>query len=77
MSTDRLARACATHPKRTLAIWLGVVFVSFVVIALLLGDALTSEGDVSEAQARIGADAGQHLSVVRQEPPAMINIFGI
>ena len=46
-STERLARACAGHPKRTLAVWLVAVLVSFVVIALLLGDALTSEGDVT------------------------------
>ena len=42
-----LARACAVHPKRTLAVWVAAVLVSFVVIALLLGSALTSEGDVT------------------------------
>src|SRR5687767_17588 len=47
MSTESLARACANHPKRTLAGWLVAVLVSFVVIVLLLGDALTSEGDVT------------------------------
>ena len=46
-STEGLARACAGHPKRTLAVWLAAVLVSFVVIALLLGNALTSEGDVT------------------------------
>ena len=46
-STEGLARACAGHPKRTLAAWLAAVLISFVVIALLLGDALTSEGDVT------------------------------
>jgi len=46
-STERLARTCAGHPKWTLTIWLAAVLVSFVVIALLLGDALTSEGDVT------------------------------
>ena len=47
ISTQSLARACAGHPKRTLAGWLVAMLVSFVVIALLLGDALTSEGDVT------------------------------
>ena len=46
-STEGLARACAVHPKRTLAVWLAAVVVSFAVIAVLLGNALTSEGDVT------------------------------
>ncbi len=46
-STEGLARACAVHPKRTLAVWLAALLVSFVVIALLLGNALTSEGDIT------------------------------
>ena len=47
ISTEGLARVCAGHPKRTLAAWLVAVLVSFVLIALLLGDALTSDGDVT------------------------------
>jgi RND superfamily putative drug exporter len=47
ISTEGLARICAGHPKRTLFAWLGVMLVSFVVIALLLGSALTSDGDVT------------------------------
>jgi uncharacterized membrane protein YdfJ with MMPL/SSD domain len=47
ISTEGLARACAVHPKRTVALWGTVVLVSFVVIALLLGNALTSDGDVT------------------------------
>ena len=47
VSTEGLARACAVHPKRTVGIWLAVVLVSFAVIALLLGDALTTDGDVT------------------------------
>ncbi len=46
-STEGLARACAGRAKRTLALWLIAVLVSFFVIALLLGNALTSEGDVT------------------------------
>ena len=47
ISTEGLARSCAAHPKRTLVAWLVAVLVSFVVIGLLLGGALTSEGDVT------------------------------
>ena len=47
LSTEGLARACAGHPKRTVGAWLVAMLVSFVVIALLLGDALTTEGDVT------------------------------
>ena len=46
-STEGLARACAVHPKRTVAAWLAVVLASFVVIAVLLGGALTTDGDVT------------------------------
>src|SRR3954454_12146985 len=46
-STEGLARACAVHPKRTIALWGAVVLVSFVVIAMLLGSALTTDGDVT------------------------------
>ena len=47
LSTQALARACAIHPKRTVAIWGAVMLASFVVIALLLGGALTTDGDVT------------------------------
>ena len=47
LSTEGLARACAGHPKRTVGAWLVAMVVSFVVIGALLGDALTSEGDVT------------------------------
>jgi putative drug exporter of the RND superfamily len=66
LSTDRLARACADHPKRTLAGWLVAVVVSFVVIALLLGDALTSEGDITSNPESKQAEALIHESF----PPA-------
>src|SRR3954453_15959969 len=48
-STQGLARASAVHPKRTVAGWAAAVLVSFVVIALLLGSALTSDGDVTSS----------------------------
>ena len=45
--TERLARACAGRPWRTVLAWLVAIVASFVVIALFLGDALTTEGDVT------------------------------
>ena len=62
MSTEGLARACANHPKRTLVGWLAAVLVSFVVIALLLGDALTSDGDVTSNPESKQAEALIHES---------------
>ena len=56
-STEGLARACAVHSKRTLAAWLVVVLASFVVIALLLGGALTSDGDITSTPESKQADA--------------------
>ena len=46
-STESLARACALHPWRTIALWLVAVVVAFVIVGALLGDALTTEGDVT------------------------------
>ena len=46
-STEGLARSCAVHAKRTVAVWAALVLASLVVIALLLGNALTSDGDVT------------------------------
>src|SRR5215210_8426146 len=66
LSTEGLARACAVHPKRTAAAWGAVVLVSFVVIALLLGNALTSEGDVTSSP-----DSKQAAALIRESfPPA-------
>src|SRR3954467_6067630 len=65
-STEGLARACAVHPKRTVAAWVAVVLVSFVVIALLLGNALTSDGDVTS-----NPDSKQAATLIRESfPPA-------
>jgi hypothetical protein len=52
LSTQGLARACAIHPKRTVAVWGAVVLLSFVVIAVLLGGALTTDGDVTSNPSR-------------------------
>jgi uncharacterized membrane protein YdfJ with MMPL/SSD domain len=64
LSTEGFARACAGHPKRTLGAWLVAVLVSFVVIALLLGDALTSEGDVTS-----NPDSKQAEALIRESFP--------
>ncbi|HYM63564.1 MAG TPA: MMPL family transporter [Gaiellaceae bacterium] len=47
LSTEGLARAASRHPWRTIAAWLLVLVVSFGLIAVFLGDALTSESDVT------------------------------
>ena len=55
LSTDSLARTCALHPWRTVGIWLAVVVLSMGITAVLLGDVLTSEGEVtSETDSRRG-----------------------
>src|SRR4051795_385677 len=64
LSTEGLARACAVHPKRTVAAWVAVVLVSFVVIALLLGNALTSDGDVTSSP-----DSKQAAALIRDSFP--------
>src|SRR3954469_13429544 len=63
-STEGLARDCAVHPKRTVALWGTAVLVSFVVIALLLGNALTSEGDVTSSP-----DSKQAAALIRESFP--------
>jgi putative drug exporter of the RND superfamily len=47
LSTESLARACATHPWRTVAAWIAAVVLSMGVVAALLGDTLTTEGEVT------------------------------
>jgi uncharacterized membrane protein YdfJ with MMPL/SSD domain len=71
-STEGLARACAAHPKRTLGVWLIAVLVSFVVIAFLLGDALTSEGDVTSNPDSKQAEALIEESFPPQPTPSEI-----
>jgi putative drug exporter of the RND superfamily len=45
--TERLARACAGHPWRTVGIWVAVVLASMAAVVLLLGDALTTEAEIT------------------------------
>ncbi len=47
LSTESLARACALHPWRTVGLWVAVVVLSMGVVAVLLGDTLTTEGEVT------------------------------
>ena len=72
ISTEGLARACAAHPKRTLGAWLVAVLVSFVVIALLLGDALTSDGDVTSNPESKQAESLIHESFPPEPTPSEI-----
>ena len=71
-STEDVARSCASHPKRTLAAWLVALLVSFVVIALLLGDALTSDGDVTSNPESKQAEALIHEAFPPQPTPSEI-----
>jgi len=72
ISTEGLARACAGHPKRTLAAWLVAVLVSFVAIALLLGGALTSDGDVTSNPDSKQAEVLIHESFPPEPTPSEI-----
>jgi putative drug exporter of the RND superfamily len=57
LSTESLARVCARHPWRTVGVWLAVVVLSMGIVAALLGDTLTSEGEVtSETDSRRGEE---------------------
>jgi uncharacterized membrane protein YdfJ with MMPL/SSD domain len=47
LSTESLARACALHPWRTIGAWIAAVVLSMGVVAALLGDTLTTEGEVT------------------------------
>jgi putative drug exporter of the RND superfamily len=47
LSTESLARASALHPWRTIGLWIAVVVLSLGIVAVFLGDVLTSEGEVT------------------------------
>ena len=47
LSTESLARASALHPRRTIGAWIAAVVVSMGIAAVLLGDTLTTEGEVT------------------------------
>ncbi|MDQ5821679.1 MAG: MMPL family transporter [Actinomycetota bacterium] len=72
MSTESLARASAAHPKRTIAAWVVALLLSFVLIGALLGDALTSEGDVTTQTQSKRADEAIFRSFPPQPSPSEI-----
>ena len=45
--TERLARACAAHPWRTIAAWTVAIVLAAACVATLLGGSLTTEGRVT------------------------------
>jgi putative drug exporter of the RND superfamily len=45
--TEKLARACALHPWRTVAAWAGGIVLAAVAVALLLGSGLSTEAQVT------------------------------
>jgi putative drug exporter of the RND superfamily len=45
--TEGLAVLCAHHAWRTVAFWAGAIVVAFVLVGAVLGDKLTSEGNVT------------------------------
>jgi len=45
--TERSARASALHPWRTVGLWAAAVVVAIAIVVLLLGGALTSEGEMT------------------------------
>jgi uncharacterized membrane protein YdfJ with MMPL/SSD domain len=47
LSTESIARASALHPWRTVGLWIAAVVVSMGIVAVLLGDTLTTEGEVT------------------------------
>ena len=47
LSTESLARGSALHPWRTVGLWIALVVLSMAVVVLLLGDSLTTEGEVT------------------------------
>ncbi len=49
LSTESLARACALHPWRTVMAWIAAVVLSSGIVVMLLGDTLTTEGEVTSA----------------------------
>ena len=65
--TQRLAVACARHPWRTVAAWIGAIVVAVVLVGGLLGDNLTSEGKVTNDPESLRAYALQSERFPQQE----------
>jgi uncharacterized membrane protein YdfJ with MMPL/SSD domain len=65
--TERLAVACAQHPWRTVAAWIGAIVVAFVFVGVVLGDNLTSEGNVTNDPESLRANELQSERFPQQE----------
>jgi RND superfamily putative drug exporter len=66
LSTESVAGACARHPWRTVGLWILAVVVSFGIVGALLGDTLTTEGEVTSPTDSKRADE----LVVEHFPPS-------
>jgi uncharacterized membrane protein YdfJ with MMPL/SSD domain len=55
--TERLARTSARRPWVIIGAWIAAVLIAFGIVATLLGDALTSEGEVTTETDSKRADA--------------------
>ena len=82
--TERLARASALHPVRTLLAWVGGIVLAIVLVAMLLGGNLTSEGNVTNNPESVRAnailaeslpveDTASELVVVRSDDVLMVD----
>jgi uncharacterized membrane protein YdfJ with MMPL/SSD domain len=65
--TQRLAVACAHHPWRTVAAWIGAIVVAIVLVGTLLGGNLTSDGNVTNDAESLRANALQLERFPQQE----------
>ena len=76
-STEGLARACAVHPKRTVAVWGAVVLASLAVIAVLLGSALTTDADVTTYIRSVvdEKEEGHRINAPDFVPPSRTMVF--
>src|SRR3989304_698977 len=45
--TEALAAVCSRHPWRTIAAWSSVLLAALALVAVFLGDALTTEADLT------------------------------
>jgi uncharacterized membrane protein YdfJ with MMPL/SSD domain len=82
--TERLARASALHPVRTLLAWLGGIVLAIALVATLLGGNLTSEGNVTNNPESVRAadiledvlpveDEASELVIVRSDDVLMVD----
>lgn len=72
-AVQRLAMGCARHPWRTLAAWFVVLCLSLASAALLLGSALTTEGEIkSQPESLTGADLIDERFPARDEVSELV-----